>query len=116
MSLPLVKTADQANDRERLDYPPLAAGVRSQVRIYSSLEELPTSVLNLFEEAGCQSIFLTLPWFQNFIKTALAPEDRVRIYSFAGPDGRGTSAGILLMRSSDNSKSFFSSRRLQALA
>jgi hypothetical protein len=116
MSLPLAKTEDQITGSVPADFTAREAGVPPHVRVYSGLEELPESVLNLFEEAGRQSIFLALPWFQNFIQTAMAPEDRVRIYCATAVGRQGTPAGMLLMRGSNNSNSFFSPRKLEALA
>ncbi len=116
MSLPLAKTEDQIAGVAPADSRARAAGSPYHVEIYSGLEELPASFLNLFEEAGRQSIFLTLSWFQNFIQTAMAPEDRVRIYGAGAVGTQGTPAGMLLMRSSGNSNSFSSSLKLEALA
>src|SRR5713226_9389208 len=116
MSLPLAKTEDQITGVAPADFAARIAGVPSHVRVYSGLEELPESFLNLFEEAGRQSIFLALPWFQNFIQTAMAPADRVRIYGAAAAGAQGTPAGMLLMRSSSNSNSFSMPRKLEALA
>jgi hypothetical protein len=116
MSQPLLKTEDHVSGVAPPDFTGPTARAHSQVRVYSSLEELPTPILKLFEEEGRQNFFLTLPWFQNFIKTAMDAEDRVRIYSSAGQDGSGTTAGMLLMRSSGHSKWLFSTRKLSALA
>jgi hypothetical protein len=111
MSFPLAKTEGQITAEAPADLTVHAAGVLPHVRVYSGLEALPESFLNLFEEAGRQSIFLALPWFQNFVQTAMAPEDRVRIYAAA--DAQGIPAGMLLMR---NSRSSSSLRRLEAVA
>lgn len=116
MSLPLAKTEDQITGAVPADFTAREAGVPPHVRVYSGLEKLPESFLNLFEEAGRQSIFLALPWFQNFIQTAMAPEDRVRIYCATTVSAQGAPAGMLLMRSSSNSNSFSSPRRIEALA
>jgi hypothetical protein len=115
MSLPLAKTEDHLTGVAPAGFTASETGVLPRVRVFSGLQELPESFLSLFEEAGRQSIFLALPWFHNFIQTASAPEDRVRIYGAAtGP--QETPAGMLLMRSSNNSSSFSSPRRLEALS
>jgi hypothetical protein len=116
MSVPLAKTEDQISGVAPADFTSRATGVLPHVHTYSRLEELPESFLSLFEEAGRQSIFLTLPWFQNFIQTAMAPEDRVRIYGATAKDAQGTPAGMLLMRSTSNLNSFSSPHKLEALA
>jgi len=111
MSLPLAKTEDQISAAVPAMLKARTAGIFRGVNVCSKLEELPESFLSLFEEAGHQSIFQSLPWFQNFVRTAMAPEDRVRIYTAA--DAHGTPAGMLLMRST---KSSTSSRKLESLA
>jgi TATA-box binding protein (TBP) (component of TFIID and TFIIIB) len=116
MSLALVNGEDHVNEMTPPDVSRLQGGVQSQVRVYASLEELPASLLELFEERAHQHFFLSLPWFRNFIRTALAPDDHLRIYGLTGPDSDKTNAGMLLMRSSGNSQSFLASRKLQALA
>ena len=113
MSLPLAKTEDQITAVAPTNLTARSMGVLPNVHVYSGTEELPDSYLNLFEEAGCQSVFLGLPWFQNFIQTGMAPEDRVRIYAAAG--AQGTPTGMLLMRNSSSSNSS-SLRKLEALA
>ena len=114
MSLPFATTRDERASMEPADFAVRAAGVLPRVCVYSGLEELPEPFLNLFEEAGRQSIFLTLPWFQNFVRTAMTPNDCVRIY--CANDVKGTPSGMLLMRSTSNLKSFSSPRKLEALA
>lgn len=111
MNLPLAKTEESITAMAPTNLTARGAGVRPNVQVYSELQELPESFLNLFEEAGRRSIFLTLPWFHNFAQTAMAPEDRVRIYAAAG--AQGTPGGMLLMRSSKNSSPL---RKLEALA
>lgn len=111
MSLPLATTSDE---RANADFTARGADVLPQVHIYSNLGELPESFLNLFEEAGRQSIFLTLPWFQNFAQTAMGHCDRIRIY--CAKDIKGTPSGMLLMRSLRGPNSLFSPRKLGALA
>jgi len=116
MNLPLVNAEHQVAELEQQGAQTLVLGPHSRVQVYSSLEELPHSLLDLFEAAERHDFFLTLPWFRNYIKTSLAPDDRVRIYGVTGTGEDQTNAGMLLMRSSTSPSSFFSSRKLQALA
>jgi CelD/BcsL family acetyltransferase involved in cellulose biosynthesis len=111
MSLPLANTEDPISTVAKADLAGRAPEIMANVRVYQGLDELPESFLNLFEEAGRESIFLTLPWFQNFVRTTMTSEDRVRIYAATGTEG--TPAGMLLMR---NSRSSSPARRLEALA
>jgi hypothetical protein len=115
MILPLAKTEDRVAGAVPAEFTERAMGVLPHVRVYSGLEELPEPFLNLFEKAGRQNIFLTLPWFHNFVQTAMAPEDHVRIYA-ASAGAQDTPAGMLLMRRASNSGSLSSSRKLEALA
>jgi hypothetical protein len=116
MNLPLVNAEHQVAELEQQGAQTLVLGTHSRVQVYSSLEELPHSLLDLFEAAERHDFFLTLPWFRNYIKTSLAPDDRVCIYGVTGTGEDQTNAGMLLMRSSTGPGSFFSSRKLQALA
>ena len=94
MSLPLTKAENQIAGVAPADFTAREAAIPTHVRVYPGLGELPESFLNLFHEAGRQSIFLGLPWFQNFIQTAMAPEDRVRIYGAAAEGAQATPAGM----------------------
>lgn len=114
MSGPLANTKDAANDVARLEPHALAAG--AQVHTYSSVEEIPKPLLDLFAEVGRQSFLLTLPWFQNFIKTTLGPEDQVRAYGIIGTGEDASTRALLLMRSSRNSGGLFSPRKLESLS
>ena len=111
MSVPLANTQDPVTTAAKADLAEHAPEILANVRVYEGFDELPESFLNLFEEAGRESIFLALPWFQNFVRTAMTSEDRVRIYAAAG--AQGTPAGMLLMR---NSRSSSPARKLEALA
>src|SRR6266850_3592829 len=107
MTTPLVKTEERFSEVAQLGPPKLAARGYSHVAVYSSLEELPRVFLNLLEEEGRRDFFQTLPWFQNLIKTALCPDDEVRIYGCAGTGGSGAADGMLFMHSSSSTRSFF---------
>jgi len=114
MSVPLAKTDDQVGEVAPTYSPANAEAVLPYVRVYSGLEELPAPFLHLFEEAGRESFFLGLPWFQNFIQAAITPEDRVRIYTAGG--AQSAPAGMLLMRCASHSSSLSSVRKLGALS
>lgn len=86
-----------------------------QARVYSALEELPAAYMRLFEEAGRQSFFLTLPWFRNFAKTALDEGCALRIYGIGPKDGLGPAAGMLVACSLPQLQNMTSLRKLSAL-
>ncbi|HKV62603.1 MAG TPA: GNAT family N-acetyltransferase [Candidatus Acidoferrum sp.] len=111
MSVTLANTEDPVTTMAKADLAERVPEILANVRVYEGLDELPKSFLNLFEEAGRESIFLTLPWFQNFVRTAMTSEDRVRIYTATG--AQGTPAGMLLMRNSGSSSP---ARKLEALS
>src|SRR4029077_8366166 len=115
MSAPLANTEEHIPVTAPADSPTRLAQAHPHVQIYTGLEKLPHSFQNLFEKSGREDFFLTLPWFQNFVETAMAPEDRARIY--AAVDTQATPAGMLLMRSStSHSNSFSSLRKLESLS
>jgi hypothetical protein len=84
--------------------------------VFSDLRQLPVSALALFERVGLQDFFLTLPWFENFARTALSREDSVRIYTAPSSSEEGACGAMLMTRSSNHPKSRFSLRKLEALA
>ena len=51
------------------------------VKIYGALDELPSSYADSFEQNAGRSFYQSLPWYRNFIATALDPDDRVCIYA-----------------------------------
>jgi hypothetical protein len=112
MSISLTKTENGAAAGARTDSRASCANEPLKVCVYSKLEELPQPILNLFTAAGLQSVFLTLPWFENFVQNAMPPGDRVRIYTASAGE---TAAGMLVMRTAGRSKRFLSLRKLEAL-
>src|SRR5260370_40259544 len=114
MSVPLPKTEDQIASVAPALFPERAAGAPPHVRVYSGLKELPESFLNLFEQAERESFFLTLPWFQNFIQTAIAPAYRVRIYAAAS--AQEAPAAMMLIRSVADGNSLSTPWKLQTMS
>ncbi len=83
------------------------------VTVYQSLDELPPSCEQLFEEAGKASFFLTLEWYRNLAGQALPEDCRARIYvAHEGDDV----LGILLMKFAAERGSLFACRKLEALS
>lgn len=116
MSQPLARIEEPVRNVGARDLSEQIQSEHSAVRVYSSLEELPAALLNLFQQVGHQSVFQTLPWIQNFAKTAMGPGEKVRIYGSPGQAGRGSPAGMLLMRSCGDSKPSSGPRELRGLA
>ena len=86
-----------------------------QALVYSALEELPPPYMRLFEETGQQNFFLTLPWFSNFVDTALDEGCSLRIYGIGARDDLGSAAGMFLARSLPQLQDMTSLRKLSAL-
>src|SRR5208282_3947930 len=116
MSIPLAKSENRIDELTPADFSASLDEARAHVRIFSRIEELPEPFVRLCEEAGRQSVFLTLPWFKNFSETALHKGDYLRIYGVASGDLEYTADGLMLMRGSSDPKGFFSPRKLEALA
>ena len=116
MNLPLTKSEPHLGALAGSGVGSLVPGAASPVRVFSDLRQLPLSSLALFEQAGLQDFFLTLPWFKNFAQTALGPEDGIRIYAVPSASEEAACRAMLLMRSSNHRQSRFSLRKLEALA
>ena len=51
-----------------------------RVRVYPGFDELPNTYAGIFEQSASLDFHLTLPWFRNFVRTALDTGDRVLLY------------------------------------
>jgi hypothetical protein len=83
---------------------------------FSSFEELPVEGRSLFEGAGANCFFTSLPWFEVFVKHALDERDRVRIFCSLPTSETDPALGAALAavhRSED--ANFFKPRRLSSL-
>jgi Acetyltransferase (GNAT) domain len=67
-------------------------------KTYFGLASLPTLYSRLFEEAGQESFFLTLPWFLNFEKTVLARDEVVEIIGVERKDQNNMPIGALVLK------------------
>ena len=87
-----------------------------KVRTYSSFDLMPESYLSLFERAGEQWYDYSLPWFRNFVGTALDEGDRLCIYGVELDDDCGTPVAALATRYKERSSGFFSRAHLSSLS
>lgn len=55
---------------------------------HESLDALPPSARDLFERAGAENLFSSLPWFESFVAAALPQGARPFFLVLAGADGR----------------------------
>lgn len=92
--------------RPREDGEPLRGEARAQVAIYEDLSALPERYEAVFRKAGQLSLFHTLPWYGNFARTVLAPDERLRIYAVEGASKKAR--GVLMMRHGERRRSALS--------
>ena len=71
------------------------------VKTYKSLDELPASYSELFEQAGSQSFYLSFPWFDNLIRTTDEGTD-LRLYGVEPTSNGGSPAALFITRSAVN--------------
>jgi hypothetical protein len=108
MTLPLADTQEQIAGMASEDKAVRSALNPFSVRVLTNIEDLPEGCYDLFEEGWRKDFFLTLPWFQNFVETAMSAGERLRIYS---AETAGSPKGMLVMRSAPATP-----RKLEALA
>lgn len=87
-----------------------------QVQVYSDFSNLPEFFQLLFEEVGSKSVYLTLPWFKNFAKSALNSSDQIRIYGVTGSHQDRRPKGLFAGKITVKGTGFFSLRKLSSLS
>jgi hypothetical protein len=83
---------------------------------YSSLDVLPESYGQLFEKGAEEWYDYSLPWFQNFVRTAMDEGDEIRIYGAENQAAPHEPIAALAMRHKKNSGGLFSPKQLSSLA
>src|SRR5262245_40140934 len=53
---------------------------RPSVTVYEGFDVLPKECRRVLEAAGARALYSSLAWYENFARTALDSDDRVRIY------------------------------------
>jgi Acetyltransferase (GNAT) domain len=86
----------------------------ARVRIYENVSDLPESYVSFFAKNAERSFFLSLPWYQNFCRTALAPSEKIRIFALESSDSPASPLAALLTRHQSSLK--FRSRMLSSLS
>jgi CelD/BcsL family acetyltransferase involved in cellulose biosynthesis len=71
------------------------------VAVHEDFAALPDRFKTLFARAGNTSVFLTFQWYLNFIQTALASNERPRIYAVDTTTDPISARAALLVRYSD---------------
>lgn len=65
---------------------------------YHSFSKLPSGYTRLFDDWGAVGYNYTPAWFENFVETALDPDQQLRIYGIATADRPSTPVAALPMR------------------
>ncbi len=69
------------------DLADVSYGPGMSVKIYESLDHLPTSYQELFDEVGQQDFFRSLEWFANLIETTSKVGEAARLYGLENEIG-----------------------------
>jgi hypothetical protein len=93
-----------------------AAGQTCVVNVYDTLSALPARYESLFSKAGDTSVFFTLPWFNNYVQTVLAPNERLRIFAVESAEPSAKALAVLIMHYDGSATGPFRFRRLKSLA
>lgn len=70
----------------------------TQVRMFSGFEELSAAYPGAFEETESLDFHASLPWFHNFVGSALDPGDRVRLYGVESREATARPLALLPMK------------------
>lgn len=86
------------------------------VTVYEDLSALSVRYESLFANAGLTSVFLTLPWFRNYVQSVLAPDERLRIYVVESADPPQKACGVLMMHYKASPSATLGLKTLRGLA
>ena len=84
--------------------------------VYEDLADLPDHYAQLFSRAGKTSLFFTLPWFRNFARSVLAPNERLRLYAIEVATNPVTAHALLAMYYRRTIAGALGPRRLRSLS
>jgi Acetyltransferase (GNAT) domain len=82
---------------------------------YLGFDNLPELYSHVFNGAGDDSFFLTLPWFRNLERTVVGPNEVVQIIGVEKRDKDNVPVGALILKSARPSKRFLSQVRIDSL-
>ena len=86
------------------------------MRTYPGFDVLPDSYLRLFEEAESRWYDFSLPWFRNFVGTALDAGDKICIYGVEDEENSNIPMAALATRYKERPSGFFSPTLLSSLS
>lgn len=68
------------------------------LQVYQDIADLPSSYFDLFERAGRQNFYFSLPWFRNLTRTTMDEGDELRIYGVETDAPEPKALAILIAR------------------
>jgi CelD/BcsL family acetyltransferase involved in cellulose biosynthesis len=69
-----------------------------RVTVHDSFDALPAAYASFLDDGGRATVFLSQPWFRNFVANALDTDARVRIYGVETTSDAPTPVAVLPMR------------------
>jgi hypothetical protein len=85
------------------------------VGVYTDLAALPDRYQSLFHQAGAESLFHTLPWYRNYLRSGIVPAEKLRIFAVDAPESPPAPRALLLMHDA-SAGGWFRPRTLGSLA
>jgi hypothetical protein len=86
------------------------------VSVFDALHDLPAHYDALFSTAENTSVFFTRPWFNNYIQSVLASNERIRIYAVETTGSAAKACAVLIMHYRLSPAGPFSVRILSSLS
>jgi len=88
----IISPLDLLADGSRLP----GSGIEPTDFVYAELADLPSFAAKLFAAAGSRSLFLTRPWFENFVRHVVAHESKCQYWYVVPPNASGEDTGAVL--------------------
>ena len=89
--------------------------VTHAVSVYADLATLPDRYQSLLDRAGSESLFHTLPWYRNYLRSGIVPAGKLRIFAVDAPGSPPAPRAVLLMHDASAS-GWFRPKTLGSLA
>ena len=86
-----------------------------EAKTYTGIDNLPEQYSRLFEEAGQDSVFLSLPWFRNLERTVLGVNEVVQVVGVEKRASSSVALGALVLKVNRRSNRFLSPLTIDSL-
>lgn len=86
-----------------------------EAKTYTGIDNLPEQYSRLFEEAGQDSVFLSLPWFRNLERTVLGLNEVVQVVGVEKRASSSVALGALVLKVNRRSNRFLSPLTIDSL-